>query len=46
MYKNFFTDDEQTKLLMTNSGVISLEKAAQEIGETKYYDAAKKNMIT
>ena len=41
MYKNFFTDDEQTKLANDRFGKLSdLEKLLKN-WKTKYYDAAK-----
>ena len=43
MYKNFFTDDEQTKLANDQFGKLSdLEKLLKKLEKTKYYDAAKK----
>ncbi|MEE0123837.1 MAG: cell division site-positioning protein MapZ family protein [Streptococcus salivarius] len=43
MYKNFFTDDEQTKLANDQFGKLSdLEKMLKKLEKTKYYDAAKK----
>ncbi|WP_073688872.1 cell division site-positioning protein MapZ family protein [Streptococcus salivarius] len=43
MYKNFFTDDEQTKLANDQFGKLSdLEKVLKKLEKTKYYDAAKK----
>ena len=42
MYKNFFTDDEQTKLANDQFGKLSdLEKLLKKLEKTKYYDAAK-----
>lgn len=42
MYKNFFTDDEQTKLANNQFGKLSdLEKLLKKLEKTKYYDAAK-----
>ena len=42
MYKNFFTDDEQTKLANDQFGKLSdLEKLHKKLEKTKYYDAAK-----
>lgn len=42
MYKNFFTDDEQTKLANDQFGKLSdLEKLLKKLKKTKYYDAAK-----
>ena len=42
MYKNFFTDDEQTKLANAQFGKLSdLEKLLKKLEKTKYYDAAK-----
>ena len=42
MYKNFFTDDEQTKLANYQFGKLSdLEKLLKKLEKTKYYDAAK-----
>ena len=44
MYKNFFTDDEQTKLANDQFGKLSdLEKLLKKLEKTKYYDAAKKD---
>ena len=41
-YKNFFTDDEQTKLANDQFGKLSdLEKLLKKLEKTKYYDAAK-----
>ena len=43
MYKNFFTDDEQTKLANDQFGKLSdLEKLLKKLEKTKYYDEAKK----
>ena len=43
MYKNFFTDDEQTKLANDQFGKLSdLEKLLKKLEKTKYYDVAKK----
>ena len=43
IYKNFFTDDEQTKLANDQFGKLSdLEKLLKKLEKTKYYDAAKK----
>ncbi len=43
MYKNFFTDDEQTKLANDQFGKLSdLEKLLKKLEKTKYHDAAKK----
>lgn len=43
MYKNFFKDDEQTKLANDQFGKLSdLEKLLKKLEKTKYYDAAKK----
>ena len=42
IYKNFFTDDEQTKLANDQFGKLSdLEKLLKKLEKTKYYDAAK-----
>ena len=42
MYKNFFTDDEQTKLANDQFAKLSdLEKLLKKLEKTKYYDAAK-----
>ncbi|MCE2324623.1 cell division site-positioning protein MapZ family protein [Streptococcus thermophilus] len=42
MYKNFFTDDEQTKLANDQFGKLSdLEKLLKKLEKTKYYDAAR-----
>jgi len=42
MYKNFFTDDEQTKLANDQFSKLSdLEKLLKKLEKTKYYDAAK-----
>ena len=42
MYKNFFTDDEKTKLANDQFGKLSdLEKLLKKLEKTKYYDAAK-----
>ena len=42
MYKDFFTDDEQTKLANDQFGKLSdLEKLLKKLEKTKYYDAAK-----
>lgn len=42
MYKNFFTDDEQTKLANDQFGKLSdLEKLLKKLEKNKYYDAAK-----
>ena len=42
MYKNFFTDDEQTKLANDQFGKLSdLEKLLKKLEKTKYYGAAK-----
>lgn len=42
MYKNFFTDDEQTKLANDQFDKLSdLEKLLKKLEKTKYYDAAK-----
>lgn len=42
MYKNFFTDDEQTKLANDQFGkLLDLEKLLKKLEKTKYYDAAK-----
>ena len=42
MYKNFFTDDGQTKLANDQFGKLSdLEKLLKKLEKTKYYDAAK-----
>lgn len=42
MYKNFFTDDEQTKLANDQFCKLSdLEKLLKKLEKTKYYDAAK-----
>ena len=42
MYKNFFTDDEQTKLANDQFGKLSdLEKLLKKLEKPKYYDAAK-----
>ena len=42
IYKNFFTDDEQTKLANDQFSKLSdLEKLLKKLEKTKYYDAAK-----
>lgn len=43
MYKNFFTDDEQTKLANDQFDKLpDLEKLLKKLEKTSYYDAAKK----
>lgn len=42
MYKNFFTDDEQTKLANDQFGKLpDLEKLLKKLEKTKYYESAK-----